>query len=197
LGGDHSEANAINNRGEVVGFSKNRNGATRAFLWRPGRGMRGLGTLGGSGSGAEDINDATQVVGSSETSDGSVHAFLWTAARGMEVLWTRRGGMRSLGTLDGAPDAGADAINTHRRVVGTSADFFHPFVWTPGDGMRRLPTLGGDQGQPIDLNEFGQIAGTSVTSGGSLRAVLWTPTAGPLAVAPPTDEEVSSEAAAP
>ena len=50
--------------------------------------------------------------------------------------------------------------------------------------MRPLPTLGGDQGQPNDLNEFGQIAGTSVTAGGGLRAVLWTPTAGPLAVAP-------------
>ena len=50
--------------------------------------------------------------------------------------------------------------------------------------MSALPTLGGDQGLPIDLNEFGQIAGTSVTAGGALRAVLWTPTAGPLAVAP-------------
>ena len=50
LGGDHSAGNAINNRGEVVGVSETRNGAGRAFLWRPGRGMRDLGTLGGSES---------------------------------------------------------------------------------------------------------------------------------------------------
>lgn len=67
--------------------------------------------------------------------------------------------------------------------MGTTADFFHPFLWTPGDGMRRLPTLAGHQGQPNDLNEFGRIAGTSVTARSTLRAVLWTPTAGPLAVA--------------
>jgi probable HAF family extracellular repeat protein len=218
LGGDHSEANAINNRGEVVGFSANRNAATRAFLWRPGSGMRGLGTLGGSESRAYDINDATEVVGSSQAADGSEHAFLWTAARGMEdlgtlggptsaafgisetgavvgvsstagdreevFLWTRGGGMRSLGTPEGNPNAGAAAVNTHRRVVGTTADFFQPFVWIPGEGLGGLPTLGGGQGDPNDINEFGQVAGTSVTAGGALRAVLWTPVDGPLVVTP-------------
>ncbi len=172
LGGDNSEANAINNRTEVVGFSENRNGATRAFLWRPGRGMRGLGTLGGAESQAEDINDATQVVGSSQIANGNDHAFLWTAARGMEdlgtlggatseafgisetgvvvgfsetaagtevaFLWTRGGGMRNLGTPAGNPSAGANAVNTHRRVVGTTADFFHPFLWAPGDRHDRI-----------------------------------------------------------
>ncbi len=122
------------------------------------------------------------VVGISSTAAGTDEAF----------LWTRGGGMRSLGTPSGNPSAGANAVNTHRRVVGTTADFFQPFLWTPGDGMSGLPTLGGGQGQPNDLNEFGLIAGTSVTAGGALRAVLWTPTAGPLAV-PPTDEATATE----
>ena len=74
------------------------------------------------------------------------------------------------------PYAGANAINTHRRVVGTTADFFHPFLWTPEAGMpAALPTLRGHQGQPNDMNELAQIAGTSVTAGGALRAVLWIP----------------------
>jgi hypothetical protein len=34
------------------------------------------------------------------------------------------------------------------------------------------------------LNEFGQIAGTSVTAAGEARAALWIPTSGPLAMAP-------------
>ncbi|HUR02360.1 MAG TPA: hypothetical protein VM347_07470, partial [Nonomuraea sp.] len=76
-----------------------------------------------------------------------------------------------------------------------TADFFHPFIWIPGDGKSRLPTLGGHQGQPNDLNEFGQIAGTSVRAGGALRAVLWTPAAGPLAVGP-TNDAAAPEGAA-
>jgi probable HAF family extracellular repeat protein len=136
--------------------------------------MEDLGTLGGPTSQAFGISETGVVVGISSTAAGTEEAF----------LWTRGGGMRSLGTPDGNTSAGANAVNTHRRVVGTTEDFFHPFLWTPGDGMRPLSTLGGGQGQPNDINEFGQIAGTSVTAGGALRAVLWTPTAGPLAVAP-------------
>ena len=135
--------------------------------------MEDLGTLGGPTSVAFGISETGVVVGISETGAGTEEAFLWTPG----------GGMRSLGTPDGNPSAGATAVNTHRRVVGTTADFFHPFFWTPGDGMGELPTLRGLQGQPNDMNEFGQIAGTSVTAGGALRAVLWTPIAGPLLVA--------------
>ena len=51
------------------------------------------------------------------------------------------------------------------------------------------------KGMPNDLNEFGQIAGAT-DRGGAVRAVLWTPTAGPLAVAP-TDEGAAPEVAAP
>jgi hypothetical protein len=52
-----------------------------------------------------------------------------------------------------------------------------PFLWTPERGMHRLPTLGGDHGQPLDVNEFGQIAGNSVTAQGATHAALWTPSA--------------------
>ena len=46
------------------------------------------------------------------------------------------------------------------------------------------PRFEGGQGYTRHLNEFGQIAGFSITGTGALRAALWTPTAGPLAVAP-------------
>ena len=213
------QANAINNRGEVVGISENRNGATRAFLWRPGRGMQGLGTLGGTDSSAVDINDATQVVGFSQTADGNDHAFLWTAARGMEdlgtlggptseaigisetgvvvgisstaagteeaFLWTRGGGMRSLGTLGGNPSADANAVNTHRRVVGSHGRTSSmPFLWTPGDGMQPSAHARRRPGATQRPERVRPDRGNECTAGGALRAALWTPTAGPLAVAP-------------
>jgi probable HAF family extracellular repeat protein len=46
LGGAFASAFNINHRREVTGFSENENGNTRAFLWRPGQGTRGLGTRG-------------------------------------------------------------------------------------------------------------------------------------------------------
>ncbi len=75
---------------------------------------------------------------------------------------------------------------------GTAQEIPHPFLWMPGVGLSPLPTLGGTQGQPPDLNEFGQIAGASITAAGEIRAALWIPTAGPLVVAPP-DVDAASE----
>src|SRR5687767_7273587 len=50
LGGSYSTAYGINNSGQVVGAANTASGATHAFLWAAGTGMRNLGTLGGSGS---------------------------------------------------------------------------------------------------------------------------------------------------
>ena len=96
--------------------------------------------------------------------------------------------MRRLSTPGGHPSGSANGVNTHRRVVGSNEGFLQPFYWTPDGGVRGLPTLGGDLGLPQDLNEFGQIAGASVTAGGAVRAVVWIPTAGPLVMAPKDED---------
>lgn len=51
--------------------------------------------------------------------------------------------------------------------------------------MRPLPTLGGDFGEAIYLNEFGNIIGRITNARGRLRATLWTPTPGPVLVESP------------
>jgi probable HAF family extracellular repeat protein len=77
LGGSFSQAQGINDAGQVVGQSATAAGAQHAFITGPnGVGMTDLGTLGGSFSQAQGINDAGQVVGSSTTAAGAFHAFI-------------------------------------------------------------------------------------------------------------------------
>jgi probable HAF family extracellular repeat protein len=64
-GGTTSSARDINGRGEIVGWSTNANGQTRAVLWDEG-GIQDLGALDGDNSlesVAEAINDLGQIVG--------------------------------------------------------------------------------------------------------------------------------------
>ena len=77
LGGTFSFAGAINERGQVVGYSETASGEIHAFLWHQGV-MTDLGTLGGTISQAFTINERGQVVGNSDTALGEGHAALWT-----------------------------------------------------------------------------------------------------------------------
>jgi probable HAF family extracellular repeat protein len=166
LGGTFSDAEGINELGEVVGVSMTDVGTDRAFLWRPGQGMRSLGTLGGLGSRAQDINDVTEVVGASQNRSGRTRAFLWSDA----------GGMRGLGTLGGSFSE-SQAINNRREVVGVSENLngrLRAFLWRPQRGMRSLGTLGGTESQAFDINDATQVVGSSRTANGSEHAFLWT-----------------------
>ena len=72
------KAAAINNRGEVAGFSDVADGTVHSFLWTKDTGMKDLGGLGGDVLGdPAGINNSTQVVGGSCDSSGNCRAFLW------------------------------------------------------------------------------------------------------------------------
>jgi probable HAF family extracellular repeat protein len=167
LGGAESRARVINDAGQVAGFSQTEKGEDHAFLWTAAGGMRDLGTLGGASSAAFGISQTGEIVGVSETAAGTEEAFLWTPATGM----------RSLGLLGRDPRTAASGVNAHRWVVGNSVteadEIGLPFLWTKERGLQPLPTLGGGQGQARDVNEMGQIAGTSVAADGSASAALW------------------------
>jgi probable HAF family extracellular repeat protein len=146
--------------------------ACHAFLWKNGV-MTDLGTLGGQNSATENrgLNNRGQVAGAAETATvdptsatGSLefHAFLW-----------RQGKMIDLGTLGGAPDSFAYAINDHGQVVGeniTNVQTFmsneagQGFIWQDGK-MRLLGTLGGTTSSPHAINNRGQVAGGSSLPG--------------------------------
>jgi probable HAF family extracellular repeat protein len=167
LGGTYSQANAINNRGQVVGGSWiNGDSSMRPFLYSNGR-MLDLGTLGGSYTWANDINDLGQVIGVSETSgDSTRRAFLY-----------RDGSMADLGTLGGT-NSGASGINNDGQVIGTSDTpgnaASHAFLYRNGS-MTDFFNLGLPSGSSSAsaINQIGQVVGEVSNNNGPSHFFLY------------------------
>ncbi|MHA2292397.1 MAG: NosD domain-containing protein [Candidatus Hodarchaeales archaeon] len=170
LGGSESSASAlaINNLAQIVGWSTDRRGRKRAFLWTKESGMISLDSsqLSYSSSAATSINNLGQVIGTFTVS-GSEHAF----------LWTEKDGMIDLGTLGGSTSV-ATAINDLGQVVGWSTTEFgkvHAFSWSAETGMIDLGESDAIQSYAFDINNLGMIVGKLVYSDtGISHAFLWT-----------------------
>jgi probable HAF family extracellular repeat protein len=132
LGGPTSEAESINNSGQIVGYSDTSSATQHAFWYAQGTGMHDLGTLGGLNSFATGINDAGEIVGVSDTAVNSYgghpqRAFLYS-----------NGSMVDLGVLgDQDPSvtfnetSAAIAINNAGQVVGISQNS-ETFLYSAG-----------------------------------------------------------------
>jgi probable HAF family extracellular repeat protein len=169
-----SEANAINDEGQVVGKSSIADGSStrHAFLWTADKGMRDLGTLGGPGSDAFDINSIGQVVGMAELNKlvpgadfHDAHPYLWTEAAGMKDLEAQVHGT-------------VFAINARGQIVGGSP-VTGAYRWTPGEDPRALGDLGGGAA-PKAINASGQVVGDSAlyTYDNIRHAFIWTESEG-------------------
>jgi probable HAF family extracellular repeat protein len=178
LGGRSSYARAINDYGQVVGYSRYsyvEGTYDHAFLYDNGT-MIDLGTLGGTASRAYGINDYGQVVGESRTISGEWHAFLWG-----------NGVMTDLGTLAGNTSTAMD-INNNGQIVGysiSSTGYNHAFLYENGS-MTDLGTLDGEGSiagsNAFAINDAGQIVGYSETEKikrWDYHGVLWQPTVVP------------------
>ena len=171
LGGQSSQAHAINDNEQIVGESfttSNLPSLTHAFLWENGV-MTDLGTLPGfNESQAFDINNSGKVVGvSGGISTNNSHAFLW-----------ENGVMTDLGTFGGTSSA-AVAINNNDQIVGYYRNLSgqtRAFLWDNGI-MTDLGTLGGNYAEARDINDVGQIVGYSTSSNNinneQGRAFIW------------------------
>jgi probable HAF family extracellular repeat protein len=168
----NAQALALNDAGDIVGFSPVSGTSSHAVRWSASGQIVDLGTLGGSRSQAVDINNAGQIIGMSRVSgDGSSHAFLWSTANGMQ----------DLNTLLGATITDVVEINDAGQIVGTyttPGGHSHAFRYTPGSGLLDLGTLGGTSSAPTGLNGRGEVIGTSTLADGSTHAFLWTPADG-------------------
>ena len=167
--GDQSELPAINASGQVS-FSLRTDLGARAFFY-DGTASHDLGTLGGSDAYAVGLNNAGQVTGRSTTWAGNVHAFVWSAGTGLI----------DLGTLPGARDSAAAAINNLGVVAGTSDGVPstppHGFRWSADRGIEDLGAfVPGIEGfsSATALNDKGLIAGNADVGPYGRHAFAWT-----------------------
>ena len=125
LGGPFSQAEAINRRGEVVGWSNIPHGSSRGFLYTKGRMINLSLPPSALSSHAGALNDAGSIVGGAETSSGP-RALLW-----------QRGTMADLNDLARLPSGvtltEATAINDQGQIcaVGRSANTSRAYLLTP------------------------------------------------------------------
>jgi probable HAF family extracellular repeat protein len=186
-GGFNSLAWAVNNAGEVVGFSTTTTPddnamilqlglpyayQTRAFRWTDGR-IEDLGTLGGTDAMALGINERGQIIGNSYINSATSTVCGLTTGG---FLW-ESGKMLNLGSLGGSCTQ-VSAINDRGQVVGGSFlagdQVVHPFLWERGR-LVDLRTSGGNFGAAEFINEAGDVAGWQTVAGndGIFHATLW------------------------
>jgi len=170
LGGDSSGAAAINDLGEVAGWSNFEPGGSiferRAVIWR-GKEMVDLGTLGGESSFANGMNNLGQVVGESE--------YEWQSFRLKAFLW-ENGEMSVLpAPLKGWDGRSAYDINDRGEAVGYGAGLdlqYNALLWRDGK-VFDLGSLSGNGSEAHAINEQGVIVGYSVAANGQGHAVKW------------------------
>lgn len=164
LGGTFTDANAINNLGQVAGRSSlMTDPPLRAYIWDPTTGMMNLGAMPPDypDSLANDLNDQGEVVG--EVMYNGWHAVRW-----------KNGSLTQL--LPGRENSIAYGINNSGKIVGIrygTGSQYKGFVWENGV-ISNLPTLGGSVDMAYGINESGQLAGWANTKDNKSHAVLWT-----------------------
>ena len=166
-GAYETEAYAINDARQIVGYTEIDGGFNHAVLWDADGTVHDLGALYTEHpefafSVAYDINRAGEVVGGSTYSGAGIpHAFLWRDGEDMQDL----GG----GALH---DIIAHGVNNATQIVGydetgaraPDGGFIErPWLWTEPDGLTTLPHPAADYWytEAEDINDAGVIVGHS------------------------------------
>ncbi len=173
LGGEFGYAAAINDAGQIVGWTRTTgNAAVRATLWQSSAALD-LGTLGGAGSMAYDVCESGYAVGVADTVAGEPHACRFTIDEAGNVL-----ARTDLGTLGGGASY-AYGVNNLGDVVGVSHG--RAFLWSTGVLADLNDLLPANSGWVLEtawaINDLGQIVGSGVHDG-QVRAFVLSMDAG-------------------
>jgi probable HAF family extracellular repeat protein len=169
-GSTQTAVNAINELGEIVGYSVDAKERQHAFQRHPRGQFIDLDLFGGTGSVANAVNNAGQVVGSFTDKDGITHAFLASESGAAHS---------DLGSLGG--NTVANGVNDLGQAVGYSqlskatADEGQPrhaFLYSNGK-LTDLGTLKGASTVAYGINDLGQIVGTATLTAGGSHAFLY------------------------
>ncbi len=176
LGGEESRANGINNLRQVVGWSYDSNGNTRAFISEGGGPMRQLQVWSGR-SVATDINNSGQIVGQGWNGTAN-HAFFYE-----EDPSTGEIKILDLGTLyRTTSDSSATAVSQSGEFIVGSSEHpsyrTHAFLYVRSADTGEiidLGTLGGSflYSYARGVNNSGQVVGDSKTSTNHSHAFLY------------------------
>jgi len=135
----------------------------RQFLYK----VTYLPSLGGESTLPCSINDKGQIAGFFEVAKGGYHLF----------LWDREKGLKDLGPV--MPNSLFIHINNTGQIAANMKDpnrHDRAFIWDPNHGRRILPTLGGETASAYNINNHGQVVGTSRTTPditGIRHACVW------------------------
>jgi probable HAF family extracellular repeat protein len=189
LGGETAFPLALNDNGQVVGYSMTGDGKQHAFVWENGV-MRDLSAAGDMKSAAHVISKSGVVAGTSFI-DGTVHVVVWTSGtrtdlgsvgccdQRIDVV-----GMTSTDVVARGDDGSAiwhngvkqyvsgffaRGMNGQPQVIGTSAS--RPFLWD--NGIMRALELWADRGEAIDINSSGVVIGQITNAVSELHGVSW------------------------
>jgi uncharacterized membrane protein len=147
LGGSEAEAFAINDRNQVVGWSKDQSGVIWPFISENGQMRKIDPSLRGT---ASDINGLGWIVGRSDD--------------GRPWLWKPGGGIQWLELPAGATSGQVEAINDAGQIVGSAGNGL--FLWQEARIVQALDFV------PYAVNNGGIVVGSG-WSGGRQGSVRW------------------------
>jgi probable HAF family extracellular repeat protein len=151
-------ANAINDRGQVVGFYSV-DGLQHCFLWESGS-FQTIAVPASTATTCYGISNRGQIVGAYSDSGGTLHNFLWDAGTLIDL------------NVPGVPLA-IGGINDRGQVVGSYRDggTAHCFLWENGV-LNTINVAGIADALCYDINNRNDISGAFVDSTGGSGSIL-------------------------